>query len=179
MFPPPQAVVHLSLSLIPSFVPNFFLFSLTLSLVPFRHILVFRTPSFSPASSLHSLFLCHVLWFPQLHVLCPCSVSGDTHCASYSSYLRVKKKKKKKSMRSKHCTSRVLAGLKKRRREGDVLTAWREKVGTNGDTTNIVCVSLVQLALSGVSNVILKAWGTEMATWYHATCSSLNCFSYH
>lgn len=139
MFPPPQAVVHLSLSLIPSFVPNFFLFSLTLSLVPFRHILVFRTPSFSPASSLHSLFLCHVLWFPQLHVLCPCSVSGDTHCASYSSYLRVKKKRRRKVWGANIVPLESWLGSK---REGVRETFWQreERRWEQTVTLQILCV---------------------------------------
>lgn len=110
-------------------------------------------PSLFPPPLL-SLFLCRVLSFPRLHVLCTSSVSGDTHCASYSGYLRVTKKEK--STQSKHCTSRVFAELKKRRLEGDILTAWREKVETNCDTTNTQCVSLAHFALSRVPNVILK-----------------------
>ncbi len=77
MFPPSQAVVYLSLSLIPSFVPNFFLFSLTLSLVLFRHILVFAlTPLFPPPSFLSSSVASYD--FPNC-MFCVLAVLVETH----------------------------------------------------------------------------------------------------
>lgn len=71
----------------------------------------------------------------------------------------MEREREKKSRKSERCTSGVLAGLGKRKCGGDVLTAQREEVGTKPDTINMVCVSLAQLALSRVSNVIWKAGG--------------------
>lgn len=146
MFPSPQAVASFSLS--PSFVLNFVLLSLTLLLVLFCHILVFSHSlllSLSPPPSF-LLFLCRVLWFPKLHVSCPCSVSvsGETHIVHLTAATwGWKKKKKEKSTRSKHCTSRVLAGLKKRRRWGRHFDSVKREGGNKlWHYKYCVCVSL-------------------------------------
>lgn len=164
MFPLLPLVVFLSLCLICSHLLSLSLFSCT-----FLSHACFHTPSF-PLSSV----LSRVLWFPNLHVSCPCSVLRDTQCASCRGYLRVRGKKiKTEKAWAKHCTSWVLAA-----HCGDILTAGREAVGTNCDTTNTVYFSLAQFTLSRVWNMIQKACGTEMATWYHNTCCSLN-WHYH
>lgn len=177
MFPPPQPVVSLSLSFThPSFVPNFFTLPLLFCLYFFRHTLVFSHtsclfPPFPP-----SLFLFRVLWFPQLHVLCPCSASRDSHCASYSSYLRVKKKERE-VQRANIVPLECWLGLK---REGVRETFWQREERGWEQTVTVQILSVFHCCSSlSVSNVILKAWGTEMATWYHTICSTLNRLSYH
>lgn len=160
MFPRPQAVVFLSFTHSPICSRLLSLLSFSLACTFLSHA-CFRTPP--PTFSLSAL-LCRVSWFPNLHVLCVLAVLVETHCASCSGYLRVKKThtKKHKNTRSKHCTSGVLAGLRKRKHRGDILTAW-ERRWKQTETLQILCVFHWRSSLS--ADFEMWFWRHEGLRW--------------
>ncbi len=139
--------------------PSLFLFLYFSVTSLFSHSLrlSFHLPPFSSSSVVSRDF-------PNF-MFCVLAVLVETHVVPYSGYLRVKKKKRKVWGTN---IAPQEAGLRERLRGEDVVTASRDEVGTNWHYKYCVCVSLVQFTLSRVSNVILKPWGTEMATWYDA-----------